>query len=75
MNLSGNPDLSPAPALNLMAVVTKEDEGTTEVALSWDDIGWYTSNENADATFGPVTTHKFKYRRHQHRRRRRRDLG
>ena len=58
----GNPDLSPAPALNLMAVVTKEDEGTTEVALSWDDIGWYTSNENADANVGPTTTHKFKYR-------------
>ena len=61
LNVSGNPDLSPAPALNLMAVVTKEDGGTTEVALSWDDIGWYTSNENAAAD-DAVTRHIFKYR-------------
>ena len=46
-----------------MAVVTKEDEGTDSRSRSaWDDIGWYTSDENADATFGPVITHEFKYR-------------
>ena len=62
--VQGNPNLSPAPPLNLTAVVTKEAAGTTQVALTWDDIGWYTSNEiGSDTDTGERTTHKFKYRR------------
>ena len=32
------------------------------MALEWDDIGWYTSAENAIPADGAVTTHIFKYR-------------
>ena len=64
LNLGDNPMLEPSPALNLKAVVTKEAAGTTQVALTWDDIGWYTSNEiGSDMDTGERTTHKFKYRR------------
>ena len=64
LNLGDNPMLEPSPALNLKAVVTKEAAGTTQVALTWDDIGWYTSNEiGSDTDTGERTTHKFKYRR------------
>ena len=62
LDLSGNPDLAPSPALNLTAKVTKGEAGT-DVALDWDDIGWYTSEEAGfDADMGARTTHKFKYR-------------
>ena len=63
LNLSGNPDLAPSLALGLTADVTKGESGT-DVALSWDNIGWYTNSETrAAATTGERTTHKFKYRR------------
>ena len=66
LNLGDNPTamLEPSPALNLKAVVTKEAAGTTQVALTWDDIGWYTSSEMGSALdVGARTTHNFKYRR------------
>ena len=34
LDLSGNPDLAPSPALGLTAVVTKGEDGT-DVALEW----------------------------------------
>ena len=54
LDLSGNPDLAPSPALNLTAKVTKGEAGT-DVALDWDDIGWYTNSEGAD------TIHTYQY--------------
>ena len=54
--------MAPSPPLGLTADVTKQEDGKTAVALTWDDIGWYTSDENTDATFGPVIKHKFEYR-------------
>ena len=58
LDVSGNPNLIPAPALNLMAVVTKGDSGT-DVELSWDHTGWYTNNES---TADPTVTHSYQYK-------------
>ena len=49
LDLSGNPNLNPSPALNLKAVVTKNSDAS--IALSFDNI-WYTTE---------VASHEYRY--------------
>ena len=56
LELGGNKDLQPSPTLNLMAAATKiattgDDEGKTQVTLSFDNI-WYTTE---------VAAHEYRY--------------
>ena len=39
--LDGNANLEPSPTLTLKAAATKNTDGDSEVALSWDSVWWY----------------------------------
>ena len=62
LNLSNNPNLAPAPPLGLTADVTKEDDGQTAVALSWDHTGGTPRSRTLMTRYYPSdVTHSYQY--------------